>query len=83
MKIQIKPDLFIDVNESDFELYETGTTKTGKPSRKNHGYFNSLNAAVVKIVRLELVGKDETVDLAGFLTEYKKTLKSVSDILKI
>ena len=77
-------DLLRTVRRKTYEIVDGKKVDTGttRDHDEDWGYDMSLERCISQIVKLELLEKQETVDLKTFLTEYDKAKQELLTAIK-
>lgn len=94
--IQIDKKFYVEQDEQQFTLKEKITrekvkrekgkkVKTGEifESEEIHGYFISLENAIMKVIKIKMSRKNKIISLREYLEEFRKERQSLMDFLQV
>ena len=93
MKITIDRNFYIDVNVSTYDLIETvperesknkdGETVIIKTYEKDHGYHATLEQAIKRFVRINMIEEHDFVTLKQYIDLYKEEVNRIEKLVKL
>jgi hypothetical protein len=83
MKIHIQDKVYVESDERQYTIKEyTGKTdKEGNETYKVHGYFGSLQQAVKKLIKMEIV-QSEATNLKELLDDIGRIEEKINALIK-
>jgi hypothetical protein len=75
-------EIVLDGSNHTVEELTSKLNKDHEPIYKNHGYFNSIEYAVAKIISLKLIDSNKSVTLTEFIQEYRDIKDKIKEAIK-